>query len=633
MKNIKSITALILTALIAFQVTGMTYVSAESYIDSNEESSQEEIVYYSNTDPILKEVEEPENPDLYALAKKYGYDSDTFKFTNFRPDDEGRIPEDIYDEEFNKVNDEKFSSEEDAHSTMDLALSTAGGCCYGMSAIPVLIHNGIITPSDLHEGAKTLNEIDFDAETIGRYILQYSFSQVYHAVQFAHFGDYCIKTDEELVAELLEMAVNCTQNEKYFQIAYGIQTDERSFNHAVVGIGTATGKWTVNDVVYDTCILTYDSNRANKEDNSVAGGFSENLCIYINSETNQFCIPGYEISSENGGFIFFSTDSSEVLSYRADINGTNTVGKDISGLVQMNQYYGTGNGISVSALNGKEGTDITDLLKSQFATLYGGSFFIYPATEYRIEQRNSADYNNDDTAINGSIWGVDYCIRYGADDYFDYAIDVSPNDVSVTNLGKTGEIIHSTGFRVIDEMELTCSISYDDEYYYTFAGTAAENETVTMKKVNEDVIITSDDGTLKGTLLIRSNNDSIELETGTDKSYIEYTVNAKNGIYCDMEDGKLTVYVDKDGDGTYETPIEKGDANGDGEINPADATEVLKGYAERAAGLYLVGYKIALNANYPLSPNTSDMDGDGKITISDATEILSKYARRAAGLE
>lgn len=634
MKNIKRITALTLTALIASQATGMAYVSAESYIDSNEESSQEEIVYYSNTDPILKESENPEKPDLYALAKKYGYDSDTFKFTNFIPDDEGRIPEDIYAEEFNKVRNEKFSHEEDIHNKVDLAMSTAGGCCYGMSAIPVLIHNGIIKPSDLHEGAETLNEIDFDAETIGRYILQYSFSQVYHEVMLATFEDYCLKTDEEHVKELLEMAVDCMQNEKYFQIAYGIQTDERSFNHAVVGIGTATGKWTVNDVVYDTCILTYDSNRANKEDNSVAGGFSENLCIYINSETNQFCIPGYEISSENGGYILQYTDSSEILSYRADINGTDTVGKDISGLVQMYQYNGSGNGISVSALNGKEGTDITDLLNSQFATLYGGSFFMYPATEYRIEQRNSADYNNDDTGIDGSIWGTDYCIRYTADDYFDYTIDISPNDVSVTNLGKTGEISHSTGFKVYDEMELRCSISYDDEYYYNFYGTAAENETVTMKKVNEDVIITSDDGTLKGTLLIQSNNDSIELETGTDESYIEYTVNAKNGIYCDMEGVKLTVYVDKDGDGTYETLIEKGDANGDGVIDPADATEVLKGYAERAAGFYLVGYsKIALNANYPLSPNTSDMDGDGKITISDATEILSKYARRAAGLE
>lgn len=121
-------------------------------------------------------------------------------------------------------------------------MSTAGGCCYGMSAIPVLIHNGAITPSDLQAGAQTLNEIEYDDETIGRAILQYSFSQVYHAVQFAHFGDNYKKTDADLIADLLKMAIDCTQNGKYFQVAYGIQTDERNFNHAVVGIGTANGK-------------------------------------------------------------------------------------------------------------------------------------------------------------------------------------------------------------------------------------------------------------------------------------------------------------------------------------------------------------------------------------------------------
>lgn len=131
-------------------------------------------------------------------------------------------------------------------------------------------------------------------------------------------------------------------------------------------------------------------------------------------------------------------DSSDILSYRAEINGTDTVGKDISGLVQMNEYADA-EGISVSALNGEKDDDITDLFDSQFMTMYGNSFFIYPATEYRIEQRNSADYYGKSDSY-GSIWGTDYCIRYGASDYFDYTIDVSPNDVSVKNLGKTAEI-------------------------------------------------------------------------------------------------------------------------------------------------------------------------------------------------
>lgn len=154
-----------------------------------------------------------------------------------------------------------------------------------------------------------------------------------------------------------------------------------------------------------------------------------------------------------------------------------------------------------------------------------------------------------------------------------------------------------------------------------------------MTKVNEDVIVTSDDGTLKGTLCVVENDDSIELENKADSGFIEYSVNVKNGIYADMEGGKLTVYIDKDGDGTYETPLEKGDANGDGSIDLEDATELLAGYAERAAGLYRAGYYIAFNPIYPLSLNTMDMDGDKDVSLSDATEILTKYARKAAGLE
>lgn len=619
MKAIKKLTALVLTALIAVQTTGITYASSEVAAINNEASCEEKIMYYANTIPILKTAEDSEKPDLYALAEEYGYSTDTFQFTNFIPDE--RIAEEVYDEEFRQVRLEKFSYEERVHNTTDLMMSTMGGCCYGISAISVLIHNGIITPSDLYEGAETLNGIAFN-ETIGRYILQYSFSQVYHEVQLANFGNHCTATDEERVAKLLEMAVDCTETGRYFQVSYGLQTDERNFNHAVVGIGTAAGKWTVNGVSYDTCVLTYDSNCADKEDDTVAGGFSEKLCIYINSETNQFCIPGYEISSENGGFIFYATDSADILSYRAEINGTDTVGEDVSNLTQVYSFNET-EGISVSAWDAGEMIEISDLLDSHFTTLYGSSFFIYPATSYKIEQTNSSDCG-DKSGVSGQIWGKDYCIRYSAGDYYDYTIDVAPTAVSVTNLGATSETENDKS-KIAEEMHIVCSISYDGEYYYYFMGTAAENETVTMTKTNEDVIITSDDGSLKGTLLVK------KTDTSEGSSTIEYTINAKNGVYVDMEDLELTVSVDKDKEGIYETPLEQGDANGDGNIDLDDASEVLKYYAESGAGL--AAGQVGLNLTYPLSLNTADLNGDEKIDISDATEILSKYALRAAGME
>ena len=576
--------------------------------------------------PFDVSAEESSNPDLTALAIEYGYGTDTFQFTNYIYAD--RIPEEIFDEEFNKIIDEKITFEERVHCKLNFYVAPAAGSCYAMSAIPVLIHNGAISAADLQDGAESLYDVTFD-ETVGRYILQYTFAQAYQDVQFATSRNYCISTAEERVAELLATAKRCQESGRYFQIAYSGIRNDRYFGHGVVGIGMAEGNWTINGLTYDTCILTYDSNRANAEDTSVAGEFTEKLCIFINSETNKFCVPGYEISSDNGGDISYATDSSELLSYRSEINGTDTVGEDISGLTQM-FTYGSTKGIATYAQDDSgEYTEITNTLSNKLTTAWGHSYFTYPSTVYRIEQNNAAEYYFTDSGQNnspiyGAIWGKGYCTRYGAgntDSCYNYSIDAAKDYISVTNKGLAETYNDDNN----GEMHLTCALSHDGEYYYYFDGTAADGETVTMTKTNEDVIITSDDGSLKGSLFVR------KTDTAEGSSAIEYTINAKNSVYVDMEDMELTVSVDKDGDGIYETPLEQGDANGDGNIDLDDASEVLKYYAESGAGLSagLVG----LNLTYPLSLNTADLNGDEKISLSDATEILTKYARRAAGLE
>lgn len=598
MKKINKLTALALTAIISVQTAG-----------------------------IAATAEEAANPDLAALAAECGYGTDTFQFTNYIYAD--RIPEEIFDEEYERISEVKFSNEEQTHGKVDLYYAAASGSCYAMSAIPVLVHNGAISAADLQDGAESLYDVTFD-ETVGRYILQYTFAQVYHDVQLATSKEYCISTAEERVAELLATAKRCQESGRYFQIVYSGIRDDRYFGHGVVGIGMAEGNWTINGLTYDTCILTYDSNRANAEDTSIAGEFTEKLCIFINSETNKFCIPGYKVSSDNGGDISYATDSSELLNFRSEINGTDTVGEDISGLAQM-FTYGSTKGIATYAQNESgEYTEITDVLSNMLTTTKGHSYFTYPSTVYRIEQNNAAEYfrkeediKDDESGIYGAVWGQGWCTRYGAgdgNDCYNYSIDIARDYVTITNEGLVEAYNDNDG-----EMDLVCALSHDGEYYYYFMGAAADGESVTMIKNNEDVIITSNDGSLKGTLLAR------KTDTATGSSAIEYTINAKNSVYVDMEDMELTVSIDKDGDGIYETPLEQGDANGDGEITLDDASEVLKFYAE--SGADLVAGQVGLNLTYPLSLNTADLNGDEKIDISDATEILSKYARKAAGLK
>ncbi len=362
MKIINKLTALALTAMISVQTAGSG---------------------------IAANAEETANPDLAALAAEYGYGTDTFQFTNYVYAD--RIPEEIFDEEFNRIIDGKFTFEERLHCKVNLWNAPAAGSCYAMSAIPVLVHNGAISAADLQEDAESLHDVTFD-ETVGRYILQYTFAQAYQDVQFATSSGYCISTAEERVAELLATAKRCQESGRYFQIAYSGIRNERYFSHGVAGIGMAEGSWTINGLTYDTCILTYDSNRADADDTSVAGEFTEKLCIFINSETNKFCVPGYEISSDNGGDISYTTDSTELLSYRSEINGTDTVGEDISGLTQM-FTYGPTKGIATYAQNDSGVyTEITDIISNKLTTAWGHEYFTYPSTVYRIEQNNAAEY-------------------------------------------------------------------------------------------------------------------------------------------------------------------------------------------------------------------------------------------------
>jgi len=48
-----------------------------------------------------------------------------------------------------------------------MAKIAASGHCYGMAVLQVLVHNGIIKPSDIQEGAETIHDIQFNDDVNG----------------------------------------------------------------------------------------------------------------------------------------------------------------------------------------------------------------------------------------------------------------------------------------------------------------------------------------------------------------------------------------------------------------------------------------------------------------------------------
>lgn len=590
------------------------------------ENDFQPIPYYEEGSQLLKGTDSSNNPDLTAMAEKLGYSNDTFNFVNFSYGDYLS-----YDEYIDFINSfyTKCSSEEETHSKLISFATGSAGVCYGISAIAVLVHNGYIDPSSIQSGAENLNDISINTE-IAKIILKYALSQNRHEVELANYKNKSLRTDESYIDELLEYGEKSNETCNYFLIAYtGIRDDDSMIGHSVTGIGMADGNWTYNDINYDKCILTYDSNCKNTETGK-AGGFTDALCIYVNSKTKQFCIPGYGFSTENGSGINFITDSANRLNYGGLINGTDDIGEDISDSVKMYLFGNQKNGLEVTAIpdNGEE-YNVNDKIESQFATMWGNRFYLFNANKYHIEQNKGVEYSIEhngnssySTGIDGSTWGQYYTTRYSASDNYNYTIDIEPQKVSVTNKKA------APGYED-KEMQLLCSLSFPDKYYYYFSGTAAENETVSIEEYEDGVLLTSSDSTLKGNMLISSTNKNIILNDPA--SQIEVSMNIAGNAYLKVEDTETVgVYLDPDKDGVYDTPLETGDVNGDGKITIDDATEVLKYYAENAAGLS--AGQVGLNITYPLSLNTADINGDKKIDISDATLILEMYAKNAAGL-
>ncbi|WP_297961158.1 hypothetical protein [uncultured Ruminococcus sp.] len=240
---------------------------------------------------------ESDDPELYELAYSLGADKDYLGVPNYSHDDEGRpFNNDCYVDFLHHCSllEAAYAPQETYRSVI------SSGSCMGISILEVLAHNGVIKPSDIQEGAETLSEITHN-ERSDRYITDYQSLQAYTLLDSYEKYLLTSMTYEDQIDRLIEIAERCMNDDKYFLITFRNQ----SRAHAICGIGIKDGSWTFNDTSYDKCILTLDSNERDKDNNNVAGGFNNQRCIYINSETKQSYIPTYNVSSDDDPYVRF----------------------------------------------------------------------------------------------------------------------------------------------------------------------------------------------------------------------------------------------------------------------------------------------------------------------------------------
>ena len=563
--------------------------------------------------------------ELEKAAIEKGMYKDTFSFVNHLCT---LSQEDFTERVYDPVRDNMTESEINSGYGKHIPdISYKSGLCFGMAAISVLVHNGELTPSDLQEGAETLYDVTL-TDDVDALIAYYNSLQLYKAVELAIIAAPSMLSKEEHTDMFLDCAARCKEKGTYFMA--GIAT-KKGGTHAVVGMDEISGNWTFDGISYDTCIVTYDSNCVKPDTETSA--FKDDACIYINSETKQFCIPAYEASSENGDVLLYASDDDSLLTYKAPIRGTTKTNTDVSEIVKLEFFNGRKDQMDLSSTT--EDGQTYDFWKLGKVN-YGEYIFFGKGSSFHLEKNERA------SGFAFSIDGEGYRLRMEQYDREDpelkgvgskCKIDFSKDGVTYTNTDT-------------QKIALSYIFSYD-EGNYNFMPVASStidievlpNQTVTVSKQDTGFAITGDGEVYVQAFPIASQKEQASF--GGSHSYEEYLdwfgsyyinfIRSKNVLLqFNTEKGCSELVYDFDSDGVFDDAPMLGDADGNGkpyEVNDIYWTMLHiadKAVAPHSVRRYYRGYVPNIEA---------DTDNDGNIDTSDLFDIMYECALRGAGLK
>ena len=561
--------------------------------------------------------------ELEKAAIEKGMYKDTFSFVNHLCT---LSQEDFTERVYDPVRDNMTESDS-GYGKHIPDISYKSGLCFGMAAISVLVHNGELTPSDLQEGAETLYDVTLtdDEDAL---ITCYNSLQLYKAVELAIIAAPSMLSKEEHTDMFLDCAARCKEKGTYFMA--GIAT-KKGGTHAVVGMDELSGNWTFDGISYDTCIVTYDSNCVKQGTETSA--FKDDACIYINSETKQFCIPAYEASSENGDVLLYASDDDSLLTYKAPIRGTTKTNTDVSEIVKLEFFNGRKDQMDLSSTT-KDGQtyDFWKLGKVN----YGDFIFFGKGSSFHLEKNERA------SGFAFSILGEGYRLRIEQFDRKDpelkgvgskCKIDFSKDGITYTNTDT-------------QKIALSYIFTYDEGNYNftpvsrsTIAIEVAPNQTVTVSKQNTGFAITGGGEVYVQTMPMIAHKDltafskSHSYEEFLDwvGSYFINFIRSKDVLLQFNTEKECSELVyDFDGDGVFDDAPMLGDTDGNGKpYEPSDIYWTMLHIADKAitshgARRYYQGYVPNIEA---------DTDNDGNIDTSDLFDIMYECALRGAGLK
>ena len=483
---------------------------------------------------------------------------------------------------------------------------------FATSVISILTHNGVISASDVMNGAETLSEI---TNMLSIKFPIYKYQELMDKSYFRLYIYNLLKnqTLAQKTDSLISTAEKCMNEGKYFLIMYSAfrytptqfeiengRNARSEFAHSAVGMGVTDGEWTFNGKKYDKCILTLDSYSAGVKSDA----FAEDTCIYINSETKECYMPKLAGHTESDINII-AIDNDKLLNFEATDIADDMVSINIDRDAITEISYTDENGNEVILNEDNDFLDNYHQYSNTWFITKGDNFRVYTSSEeatdyvsivrkdyslcFETEKADNEIISSDDTLkiVRKDLWGITHRKE---EDPLIYTVRISLA-TPIKNL--PGDVI------------------YDDSLYY-ISGETMTDATFTK----------TDDGLIFGGGKVKFSD--CHFDTNEYRSCYSFAFQSDNEVLIKWdEDFNFSLFIDRDNDGTFEHEVEQGDVNCDGRIDAVDASIVLNAYADLSTNNRKNPQEVYADLKY------ADINSDGMINAIDSTAIMMIYAENS----
>ncbi|MBQ9899014.1 MAG: hypothetical protein IJM44_06130 [Ruminococcus sp.] len=481
-----------------------------------------------------------------------------------------------------------------------------------MSVLEALVHNGDLSPADIQAGAESLADITkFGSvlDTTGE--LSSKWNSPFLEMQFGQ--EYCRSTRAERVQELLECADASMSAGKYFIVTL---MDERcKTNQSLVGLGVAEGSYTFDGVTYDKCVLTLDPAfpLASTSGTPVySEGFHELRCIYVNSQTGEWDVPGLRSTDSENSSIMLILDADEIAKYSSggytsddSVKYLNYCADSSDGTLTIEHGSEKLTG-SLSELFGEGG-----LLPNAFTQyLIEGTASVYTAIDrvsFSERAKSVKDLRRGEMRSWVLLKSADARALFRAKGELDGSMTL--NGMKLTRCEPTFTITEPDIIEENEEYTLTLEQLGEAVYKFRRFELSGWTSAELSFEVTADGVSISDTGTLKAALDY-CGGDAADDAHGSIRLSAEKPITLR---YNDTEQ-KWEVYFS----GAEETQVQTGDVNCDGLTDGVDASLILRYNADSTAG-----------GDAYLTTPLADLNGDGLIDSLDASLLLAANAQES----